>query len=58
MISGYLIVILCKINSYVINTGAQLIALIVVDAIFAILIIIWKIMFPKMEAKQISPHIK
>lgn len=48
-ITGYLIALLCKANNYIITNGSGL--LIACDAIFAILIIIWKLIFPRMEHK-------
>lgn len=49
-ISGYVIVGLCKINLYIVSLGwiAQ-------DIPFVIIFIVWKLYFPRMENKQISP---
>ena len=46
---------LCKANNYVIVNGFG--GLIAVDVITVILIIIWKLFFPRMEAKQIKPAV-
>lgn len=49
-ISGYLIVLLCKVNIYILSLGW-----IVQDIAFGVLFILWKMFFPRLEAKEVSP---
>lgn len=51
MVSGYIILGLCKSNYYIIVRGWALIALIVQDAVFLLIFVFWKQLFPRMEAK-------
>jgi hypothetical protein len=51
--SGYLALLGCKANVYVLGSGAPL--WLVVDVIFLLLYIFWKLFFLCMEAKAITP---
>lgn len=53
LIAGYLFAALCKADVYIIANSRA--GWIIQDAIFAILFVIWKIFFPKLEDKLISP---
>jgi hypothetical protein len=50
--SGYVAVLLCKANVYVMGGEALWIA---VDAIFIVMYVGWRLLFPKLEARGISP---
>jgi hypothetical protein len=52
MCTGYITAWICKINTYIIK-GVEGVAvvLLIQDLIFMVLIIIWKIKFPRLEAK-------
>ena len=52
-ILGYTMTTLCKVNIMVIEFGDYVVFL-VIDVIFAVMIIVWKVIFPRME-KTISP---
>jgi K+ transporter len=53
-IFGFIILILCKSNYYIISPGSYL--LMVQDAAFVVIIVVWKLYFPKMES-AISPKV-
>jgi len=54
-ISGYLVLMLCKINNYVIEDTGTMLGLLAFDVLSATMIIVWKMVFPRMEAKRITP---
>jgi hypothetical protein len=49
-ISGYIVVSICKANVYVVSLGW-----IGQDIAFVVVFILWKLYFPRLEAKGISP---
>ena len=51
--TGYIAVILCKANIYIL--GEDVAVWIVIDVICVLIYIIWRLLFPKMEAKEVSP---
>lgn len=48
---GYVILALCKANYFIIVRGWALTALIVQDAVFLVIFVVWKQVFPRMESK-------
>lgn len=57
MICGYLTALICKVNSFIIVEAGGLAALLVQDIIFAVLIVVWKYKFPKLEGRASPPDI-
>jgi len=51
MVAGYIAAWVCKINNYIIYGGGGMAALLIQDLIFAVLIVVWKYKFPRLEAK-------
>ena len=51
--SGYVAVICCKVNIYIL--GEDVGAWIAIDAICVIIYVVWRLLFPKLEARGISP---
>jgi hypothetical protein len=54
-LSGYVILLACKANMYLMTKSDDLALLIVQDVIFVVLLVSRKLTFPKMEAKEITP---
>ena len=52
-ILGYLIVLLCKSNSLIIAKGDLFTILLIIDVCCILFVAAWKLLFPKMEHKQI-----
>lgn len=50
LITGYVVAGICKINIYIVS-----VAWIAQDIAFLVIFIVWKLYFPKMEGKHISP---
>lgn len=57
-IAGYAVLILCKVNSLIISKGKLFTILLIVDSFTVLLVIAWKILFPKLEAKPNSQKVK
>ncbi len=52
---GLAVTIICKADLYLIQKAEDLPLLIIQDVFFVIVFVVWKVKFPKMEGKQISP---
>jgi len=59
-IAGYIVLVMCKTNSLIITFGGGdlFTILLVVDIATTILIVTWKIFFPKLEARQTSHKVE
>ena len=51
---GYLTVVLCKINIYIITWGGDFAGFFAFDLISACMLVFWKLRFPRIEAKPPS----
>jgi hypothetical protein len=48
MVAGYTAAWICKVNNYFIIGGGGMVALLIQDVIFTVLIVIWKYQFPRL----------